>query len=84
MVRSPPRRVASAKATARGCQERRRGANSVMESKECPLCGGPMRLADRDEIDRIPGTSEVKRRTLTEWVCPECEHFEEADPEDLL
>jgi Zn ribbon nucleic-acid-binding protein len=53
-----------------------------MPIKECPLCGEIMRRVDREVTDRVPGTSELKRRTVTEWVCPECEYFEEGDGDD--
>ena len=29
----------------------------------------------------IPGTTEAKRRKVSEWVCPECEYFEEIEGE---
>ena len=35
-----------------------------------------MRLSVRDVEDK-DGT----RRQLREWICPECDHFEEAEPE---
>ena len=50
-----------------------------MERKECPLCGETMQLKERAVTDRIPGTSESKSQTVAEWVCPECDYFEEAD-----
>jgi acetone carboxylase gamma subunit len=45
--------------------------------KECPLCGESMRLHAREVRDR-PGT-DVAVRLLREWICPECDYFEEAD-----
>ena len=56
----------------------------AMQPKECPVCGESMHLVDRELSDRVPGTSEWKKRKISEWVCPECEHFEEADPADLV
>ena len=47
--------------------------------KECPLCGENMRLSARDVQDRVPGVSEPVRRTVREWICPECDYFEEAE-----
>ena len=38
-----------------------------------------MRLQTREQTDRVPGTREVKSTVVREWLCPECEHFEEAD-----
>ena len=54
---------------------------SAPETKECPLCGEKMRRKDMELIDYIPGTTEPKKRKLSEWVCPECEHFEEIEGE---
>jgi Zn ribbon nucleic-acid-binding protein len=56
--------------------------NGVMPVRECPLCGEVMRRMDREVTERVPGTSEIKRRKITEWVCPECEYFEEGDGDD--
>lgn len=54
---------------------------SPPDSKECPLCGEKMRRKDMELVDYIPGTSEPKRRKVSEWVCPECENFEEIEDE---
>ena len=54
---------------------------SSPETKECPLCGEKMGRKDMELVDYIPGTSEPKRRRVSEWVCPECEYFEEVDDE---
>ena len=51
------------------------------ETKECPLCGEKMRRKDMELVDYVPGTSEPKRRRVSEWVCPECENFEEIEGE---
>ena len=50
-----------------------------MTAKECPLCGERMRLQTRDETDRVPGTRQTRTRRVSEWVCPECDHFEDDD-----
>jgi uncharacterized protein YlaI len=50
-----------------------------MEPKECPVCGERMRLHTREQVDRVPGTREVKSKPVREWICPECDHFEEAE-----
>jgi C4-type Zn-finger protein len=52
--------------------------------RECPMCGETMRLTERMQVDHIPGTGEVQRRELAEWICPECDYFEEADPDDTV
>jgi uncharacterized protein YlaI len=54
-----------------------------MDTRECPLCGETMRLVERELHDRVPGTNELKRRQIREWVCAECDHFEEVEPEDI-
>jgi uncharacterized protein with PIN domain len=46
---------------------------------ECPLCGESMRLVERQESEQIPGTSDFKTKSTWEWVCPECDNFEEAE-----
>ena len=50
-----------------------------MPVKECPLCSETMRREEREMVDRVPGTSQVKTTKLVEWVCPECDYFEEAE-----
>ena len=54
-----------------------------METRDCPMCGEVMRLVERESTSRVPGTSELKRAKTAEWVCPECDHFEEIDERDL-
>jgi transposase len=49
--------------------------------KECPMCGEKMRLQEREVVDRVPGTSQTKSTKFREWVCPECDYFEDADGE---
>ena len=53
-----------------------------MPAKDCPMCGEPMRLTERETTDRIPGTMDTKTSKYEEWVCPECDHFEEAEREE--
>jgi uncharacterized protein with PIN domain len=45
--------------------------------KDCPLCGEAMRLSERDVEERIGG--QVSKRRVREWICPECDYFEEAE-----
>ena len=47
--------------------------------KECPLCGEPMQLSVREIRDTIPGSGPASVRTAREWICPECDDFEEAE-----
>jgi transposase len=52
-----------------------------MPAKECPLCGGSMRLTERTLVDRIPGNPKATTTTVKEWICPDCDYFEEAEDE---
>jgi acetone carboxylase gamma subunit len=47
--------------------------------KECPLCGETMRLSVREIKDRVPGVNQTALRVTREWICPECDYFEEAE-----
>ena len=51
-------------------------AATILQMKECPLCGEAMRLHAREVRDR-PGVDSV--RLVREWICPECDYFEEAE-----
>ena len=53
-----------------------------MAGKECPMCGETMRARERAVTDRVPGTSQTKTSTYREWVCPECDYFEEIEDGD--
>ena len=41
------------------------------------MCGETMRLKVREQIDYIPGQSQTVRTELKEWICPDCDYFEE-------
>lgn len=56
-----------------------RAARRLPMIKECPLCTERMRLETRETITRVPGTAQVVRRVVREWVCRECDYFEEAE-----
>ena len=49
--------------------------------KECPLCGETMKLRESESHVTVPGNTTTTTRKLREWVCPECDYFEEADEE---
>jgi YgiT-type zinc finger domain-containing protein len=51
----------------------------MADIKECPLCGESMRMTVKDRTDRVPGTSQTTTREVREWVCPECDYWEEAE-----
>lgn len=46
-------------------------------AKECPMCGEFMRLVAREHVSRVPGTAQEVKTPIREWVCPECDYFEE-------
>ena len=50
-----------------------------MAVKECPMCGEAMRLREREIVDRVPGTSQTKFTKSREWICPECDYFEDVE-----
>ncbi|MCC7418187.1 MAG: YgiT-type zinc finger protein [Acidobacteria bacterium] len=49
------------------------------EIRECPLCGETMRLRESQTVVRVPGHTRATVRTTREWVCPECDYFEETE-----
>jgi transposase len=51
------------------------------DPKECPLCGGTMRLRQTTAVTIVPGNPKPNERTTKEWVCPDCDYFEDADEE---
>ena len=50
--------------------------------KECPLCGETMHRKEREQVTSIPGTGQQVRLPVTEWVCRECDYYEEIDKDD--
>lgn len=53
-----------------------------MPDKECPLCGGTMHLTERETVIHVPGNPKSTTRKTREWVCPDCDYFEDADEEE--
>jgi len=51
------------------------------EAKECPLCGERMHLQLREIVTRVPGNPNPRTDVHQEWICPECDYFEEAEGE---
>jgi len=49
--------------------------------KECPLCGELMYLKESRNTGQVHGNPGATTRTVREWVCPECDYFEEAEAE---
>lgn len=50
-----------------------------MARKECPMCGEWMRLREREITERVPGTTQATTSKVREWVCPECDYFEDVE-----
>lgn len=48
------------------------------------MCGEPMRLIERERVSVIPGTGQTVAREVTEWVCPECDYFEDVEDDEGL
>ena len=51
------------------------------ESRECPLCGGTMRLKVAEREIRVPGNPRPTVQRSGEWICPDCDYYEEAEEE---
>jgi len=54
-----------------------------MLEKDCPMCGDMMQLREREITDRVPGMAQTKTTKYYEWMCSECDYFEELDDEDI-
>lgn len=50
--------------------------------RECPQCGEFMRQVTRESVLQVPGNPQPTRTQTREWVCPECDYFEEDDSRD--
>ena len=46
------------------------------------MCGETMRLNEKEHTDHVPGTPEPLVTKTREWICPECDYFEDADEEE--
>ena len=45
------------------------------------MCGSTMRLKQTQNVVHVPGNPAPTTRTSAEWVCPECDYFEDAEEE---
>ena len=43
------------------------------------MCGEFMKLVTRENVTVVPGTIQEIKKAEREWVCPECDYFEEAE-----
>ena len=41
------------------------------------MCGHTMRPVVTERTEPIPGHAQANRSVVREWVCPECDYFEE-------
>jgi hypothetical protein len=48
-------------------------------TKECPLCGGTMRKRESKTVTHVPGNPSAITHSMWEWVCADCDYFEEAE-----
>ena len=48
------------------------------------MCGEVMRVRLAERTDVIPGTHQVVKREYREWICPECDYFEDVEAEEIL
>jgi hypothetical protein len=46
------------------------------------MCGGTMRLRQSEVVVQVPGNPKATPRPSAEWVCPDCDYFEEAEREE--
>lgn len=51
----------------------------MAEARECPLCAGTMRLKRTETAVQIPGNPRPTPQLALEWICPDCDYFEEVD-----
>ena len=52
-----------------------------MAGRDCPMCGETMRLNEKEVVtEKVPGTPQAAVTKIREWICPECDYFE--DDED--
>jgi C4-type Zn-finger protein len=52
---------------------------TVSGGKECPMCGGMMRLKRTEQSVPVAGKPRPSTKISAEWICPECDYFEEAE-----
>ena len=51
------------------------------DTKECPMCGGSMQLKRTQSAVRVPGNPKLSTPITNEWICSDCDYFEEAEAE---
>jgi hypothetical protein len=43
------------------------------------MCAGSMHIKVHEEVTHIPGQGQGKAHVVREWVCRECDYFEEVE-----
>ena len=51
----------------------------MADGRDCPMCGTTMHLKRTEQPVTIPGNPTTTARHIPEWVCPECDYFEEVE-----
>jgi ribosomal protein L32 len=51
--------------------------------RECPLCGATMQYREAESIVQVPGNPNASTHKTREWVCPDCDYYEEAEEEGV-
>jgi hypothetical protein len=49
------------------------------QTRECALCGGTMRIKVFETVITVPGNPRATSKASREWICPDCDYFEEVD-----
>jgi len=50
-----------------------------MAGRDCPMCGETMRLNEKEVAEKLPGTPQTAVAKVREWICPECDYFEDVE-----
>jgi hypothetical protein len=45
------------------------------------MCGGSMRLKEAHVVVQVPGNPRATTARQVEWICPDCDYYEEAEEE---
>jgi hypothetical protein len=46
------------------------------------MCGETMRQRAHESVTRVPGNPNATTVTIREWVCSDCDYFEEVETEE--
>ena len=49
------------------------------DTRECPLCGSAMQVRRTQHVLQVPGNPTPTTSITAEWVCPDCDYFEEVE-----